>query len=55
MLLKLLGITRLFKDQHPQNAISPILVTLSGITILRKEEQPQNALSQIIFVPFLME
>ena len=44
MLVTLSGITRLLKEEHFLNALSPMLVTLSGITRLLKEEQPSKAL-----------
>lgn len=35
----------LTKELHPQNTLTPMLVTLLGMTILDKERQLQNASS----------
>ena len=40
MLVTLSGITRLLKEEQPQNELFLMLVTQSGRTRLPKEEQP---------------
>ena len=48
MIVTLLGMTILDKDEQFENAQLPILVTLSGIIILNKDVQSQKALSPIL-------
>jgi hypothetical protein len=43
MLVTLLGIVTLVRDEQRENASHPILVTLSGIVTLVRDEQPENA------------
>ena len=56
MLVTLLPIVMLEREEQPQNAHSPILVTESGIWMLEREEQKENAYSPMldIFVPSLI-
>ena len=42
------------KEEHQENAPTPIIVTLSGMAMEVKEEQPSNALSPIIVTLFGM-
>ena len=44
MLVTLLGITRLLKEEQPQNALSLMQVTPSGMAILVKDLQPSYLL-----------
>ena len=42
------GIVILVKEEHPLNALSPMLVTLSGIVMLSNDEHNQKAQSPIL-------
>ena len=42
------------KEEHPEKALSPIIVTLFGIVIEVKEEQYSNALPPIVVTLFGM-
>ena len=45
MLVTLLGMLILVRDEQPWNVPFPMLVTLLGITMLVSDEQPENAYS----------
>ena len=46
--VKRLGIVMLMREEQPENAHLPMLVTLSGIVMLVREEHLENALPPML-------